>query len=72
MKRRRQRIVPPPLPGPVSVGFSEAISEEEKAGRPVAPYIELCPAGPPVEISEAISEEEKAGRPVAPPATPPN
>jgi DNA-directed RNA polymerase specialized sigma24 family protein len=68
MKRRRQRIVPPPGPGfygPCEI--SEAISEEEKAGRPVAPLIELRPSGPPLEISEAISEEEKAGRPIAPP-----
>ena len=66
MKYRPQRIVPPPLPGPGSAGFSEAISREEKAGRPVAPLIELRPSGPPVTITEAISREEKAGRPVAP------
>lgn len=67
MKSHRQRIVPPPGIGVYArCEISEAISEEEKAGRPVAPLIELRPAGPPVEISEASSEEEKAGRPVAP------
>lgn len=68
MKRRRQHVVPPPAPGPYArCEIVEAISEEEKAGRPVAPPLEPRPAGRPIEICEAISEEEKTGRPVAPP-----
>lgn len=42
MKRRRVRIVPPPSPGRVvQGGILEAISEQEKAGRPVPPPITL-------------------------------
>ena len=51
----------------MSFGFSEGVSDEEKAGRPVAPPIELTAAGPSPVFSEGVSDEEKAGRPVAPP-----
>lgn len=67
MKRRRQRIQIPPGTG--SYGpceIVEVISEEEKAGRPVDPPIELVSGGGMIEITAAISEEEKAGRSIAP------
>ena len=71
MNPRRKRILPPPGSGTyVWGGVTEAVSEEEKAGRPVAPRVELLPIGPPLVITEAVSEEEKAGRPVAPPLWP--
>lgn len=49
MKRRRPRLVGPPALGPYSAGeIREAVSEEEKAGRPVAPPVEfLTPVEPP-------------------------
>jgi len=57
MKRRPNRILPPPGPGEYVRGeVLEAISEEEKNGRPVPPYVEVKPAIPP----EVIEAEEKA------------
>ena len=53
MKRHKH---PKPLPGwnppqdPVEV--IESVSDDEKAGHPVPPPIELHPGGPPVEIVE--------------------
>ncbi len=42
MKNPRPRTVAPPFPGRVVYGeILEAISEEEKAGRPRAPLVEL-------------------------------
>ena len=42
MKRPRPHTVAPPFPGRVVYGeILEAISEEEKAGRPRAPLVEL-------------------------------
>ena len=64
---RHNPTPPPPRWGKMSFGSSEGVSDEEKAGRPVAPPIELTPAGPPPVLSEGVSDEEKAGRPVAPP-----
>ncbi len=53
MKRRKR---PKPLPGwnpptePMEV--IEMVSDEEKAGHPLPPLVELRPGGPPVEIVE--------------------
>jgi DNA-binding CsgD family transcriptional regulator len=51
MKRRKR---PKPLPGwnpPTdSVEVIESVSDDEKAGKPVPPPVELRPGGPPVEI----------------------
>jgi DNA-binding CsgD family transcriptional regulator len=52
-----QRKRPKPLPGwnpptePVEV--IEMMSDDEKAGKPLPPLVELRPGGPPVEIVEA-------------------
>jgi hypothetical protein len=68
MKRRRPRITPPPYPGQVvSGGIVELVSEEEKAGRPVAPPVRLVvPPDAPPEVAEWAT----AGRP-QPPTAPP-
>ena len=48
MKRRRPKISRPPYPGEYAWGgIHEAISEEEKAGRPRAPLVELLSPRPP-------------------------
>jgi hypothetical protein len=61
MKHRPNRILPPPGPGAYVRGeVLEAISEEEKNGRPVAPYVEVTPAIPP-EVLEAEERDRKAG-----------
>lgn len=54
----KQHKRPKPLPGwnpptePVEV--MEMISDDEKAGLPLPPMVELRPGGPPVEIVEAL------------------
>ena len=70
MKRRRPRLVGPPILGPISpTGITELVSEEEQAGRPVPPPVVWLTPRPTteVEITELVSEEEQAGRPVPPP-----
>jgi DNA-directed RNA polymerase specialized sigma24 family protein len=46
----------PPLPGePSKLGpqITELVSQEELAGESPLPYVELTPAGPPLQITEA-------------------
>lgn len=71
MKRRRPRIVAPPSPGPyVQGGMLEAISEQEKAGRPLAKPVRLIvPEGAPPEVVEWANQG--LGPPAERPADPP-
>ncbi|MBY0458435.1 MAG: hypothetical protein K2V38_13935 [Gemmataceae bacterium] len=53
---RRNRRWDPPLSGPclnLGPSMSESNSVEERAGAPPLPYVELRPAGPPLQITEA-------------------
>ena len=55
MSRRNRRWDPPlggacPKTGP---SMSESVSDDEKAGKPIAPLVELIPRSPPLTISEA-------------------
>lgn len=53
---RSHRYWKPPLPGVPShrgPSMSESVSDAEKAGEPLPPYVELRPGGPPVELVEA-------------------
>jgi DNA-directed RNA polymerase specialized sigma24 family protein len=53
---RRNRRWTPPLGGPcpnVGPQMSESVSDDEKAGKPMPPLVEVRPAGPPLEITEA-------------------
>jgi DNA-binding CsgD family transcriptional regulator len=53
---RRNRRWDPPLGGPcpnLGPSMSESVSDDEKAGKPLAPLVELRPCGPPLEITEA-------------------
>lgn len=53
---RRNRKWGPPLPGPCQnrgPSMSEMISDDEKAGLPLPPLVELTPRSPPLTISEA-------------------
>ena len=60
--KSRPKINRPPYPGEYAWGgIHEAISEEEKAGRPLAPVVEL--------LSPRLSDEHEAEP--APPADPP-
>ncbi len=54
MSRRNRRWAPPasgpsPKHGPQ---FTECISDDDKAGAPLPPYVELTPCSPPLEIIE--------------------
>ncbi|HEV3387026.1 MAG TPA: hypothetical protein VG097_19565 [Gemmata sp.] len=52
---RRNRRWAPPAPGPcpkTGPSFSECISDDDKAGVPLPPYVELTPCSPPLEIIE--------------------
>lgn len=53
---RRSRRWDPPLSGPCQnrgPSMSESVSDDEKAGKPLPPLVELTPAGPPITITEA-------------------
>lgn len=53
---RRNRQWDPPLGGQcpnLGPQMSESISDDEKAGKPMPPAVELRPCGPPLEITEA-------------------
>jgi len=63
MKFRPNRILPPPGPGAYVRGeVLEAISEEEKNGRPVAPPVEVLPAIPPEVLEEEAAARKAEGR----------
>jgi hypothetical protein len=53
---RRNRRWDPPLGGPcpnLGPQMSESVSDDEKAGLPLPPLVELRPTGPPISITEA-------------------
>lgn len=53
---RHNRRWPPPLSGPclnLGPSMSEMISDDEKAGKPLPPLVELTPTGPPITMTEA-------------------
>jgi DNA-directed RNA polymerase specialized sigma24 family protein len=53
---RRNRRWDPPLSGPclnLGPSMSVMISDDEKAGKPLPPMVELTPAGPPITMTEA-------------------
>ncbi len=53
---RRNRQWDPPLGGPcpnLGPQMSESVSDDEKAGKPMPPLVELRPCGPPLQITEA-------------------
>jgi DNA-directed RNA polymerase specialized sigma24 family protein len=61
MARRQHRHWAPPLSGPPSnrgPSMSESVSDDEKAGKPIGPYVELRPKSPPLQITELSPTEE--------------
>ena len=67
MKRPRPHTVAPPFPGRVVYGeILEAISEEEKAGRPRAPLVELLSPRAPDDRDAEPAETAPADAPPAP------
>jgi hypothetical protein len=72
MRRRRPRLVGPPELGPYAAGeIMEAISEQEKAGRPVAPLV--YPVMPPDTPPDVIAAMRESGAlpPLPAPEPPP-
>jgi len=64
IKRRRPKISRPPYPGEYAWGgIHEAISEEEKAGRPRAPLVELLSPRAPDDREPPAAELPKASPP---------
>lgn len=58
---RQDRSNPPPLPGRYTPAeIVSVVSDEEKAGQPVAPIVDLTAAGPAFGVSEGAGEP--AGR----------
>src|SRR5262245_989254 len=61
MSRRQHRHwAPPPSEPPSNRGpsMSESVSDDEKAGKPIGPYVELRPKSPPLQITELHPTEE--------------
>ena len=67
-KRRRRRFEPPGLGRYVAAEIVELVSEEEKAGRPVAPVV--YPVMPPDTPPDVIAAMRESG--ALPPLPPPD
>jgi hypothetical protein len=69
MKRPRPKVSRPPYPGEYGWGgIHEAISEEEKAGRPTAPVVQLL--SPRLSDADRAAEQAKPDAPTASPSQP--